>query len=82
MWLAVIIPIAFFAGLFAIVFHGYWQLEQERSETSAGEADAPAPEREYCPRCNAPLPRPRAAHEFPCNQEEGGTRGHHPGSSV
>jgi len=73
MWLAVVISIACFGGMFAIVFHAYWQLEQERGENSAGEADVPATERDYCLRCNAPLPRSSSVHEYPRNGGEDGT---------
>ena len=56
MWLAVIISIACFAGMCAVVFHAYWQLKQERTGSSTGEADTPTPESEYANRSGVQAP--------------------------
>ena len=64
MWLTIAIAGSLFAGMLAILWFGYQQMEEQRQEQSdAVLATAPAARPGHCMLCDAPLRRAASTDE-------------------
>jgi hypothetical protein len=64
MWITIAIAGGLFAGMLAILWFGYQQIEEQRQDQSdAILASAPAAKPGHCLLCDAPLRRPASTDE-------------------